>query len=312
MRGLMLLYCRYFLMLALFVFSGLSAMRDQPSLHRALLDRPEYKKLATEFGKDALETALTNHSSNSHTDRNFLPCWSGIARSVIGSGNAYATEQQRYLIVNVMLHDARNPGQVRQLYDCFIEHQNCSFNPHHPKKGINTPEGIVYTQMESDDYTKVMAISNDIRSKIFVNGISPLVLVRKAEGELNISTKWFLYEASVVIMYLISLCFKKEEKKDQKENGKKEENGSLLNFLDMSYLLQRMEEAMQKDLEKSFPILETHTVKSLVDDKTFWLYDRNNWIKGGSALSIVLLAYALIYDKLPDVTHRVYSVIFVA
>lgn len=183
-----------------------------------------------------------------------------------------------------------------------------SLNLYQANAGTKSPQGPVYTTIELDDYTNVMKISNDIRSKIFVNGISPLVLVKKAEGELSTSTKWSLYKVGAVIMYLISLCLKKEDEKDKKKERK---NGSLSSFLEISNALKDLEEGLQKDLEKSFPILKTHRVKSLVDDKTFWLYDRNNWIKGGSAFCMALLAYALLNDKLPNVTHRVHSVIFV-
>lgn len=302
-----MLFLRYFIALGIFAVSVLDAsmgFQQDPS-YQALLNRPEYKKLGTDFGLSALEGALKDYSSGTYQHKPHIKTWSGIADYIIG--NEYFEEQRRYFLVNVMLWDSTNYEGIRHLRDCFEEHKEHALNPYQANVGTKTPQGTVYTQVESDKYANMMKIPNEIRSKIFVKGVSPLVLVKKAEGELSISTKWNLYKVGVAIMYLVSLYLKKDEK-DKKTEEKK---NSLFSTLDISNALKEIEEGLQKDLEKSFPILKTHRVKSLVDDKTFWLYDRNNWIKGGSAFCMALLAYALLNDKLPNVTHRVHSVIFV-
>lgn len=304
MRGFMLSRYYYFPTLILFMICGLNASMYQQNTndeYRALLNRPDYKKLENEFGTPLFQEVLAGYCSNRYEDVHFFERWSEVADETIG--HHYVEEQKRYFLVNIILHHKTKEDQLFRLYSYFNTHKENSSNQ---SVGNKTPHGIVYTKIESDDYTKFKEISNDIRSKIFVKGISPLVLVKKAEGELDIATKWLFFKAGAVIMYLASLCLKKDEKDEKRER----KNDLLLSFSEISNVLQGLEEATQKYLEKSYPVLEKYTVKSLVD-KPFWLYDRNNWIKGGSAFCMVLLAYALLNDKLPDVTRRVCSVILV-
>ena len=202
-----------------------------------------------------------------------------------------------------MLHTQTNYNGLKTLYACVRDYH---IKYGHPLQSFKTDQGLIHTTMEATDYTQAMEVLNSLRSKIFVKDISPLVIVRKTENELSPAIKWSLFKVGAIITYLISLCLEKE-KKGEKE---KKKNSSLGSGLALGNTFQKINEDINRDLEKRFPILETHAVKSMVDD-TLWLYDRKNWIACGSAFCMMLLLYCIFYDKLPDM-HHVYSVIIVA
>lgn len=292
---------RYFILLTMVPASLLSMQNIVNYQYQVLLNQPAYKELETKFGRQALENVLYNYDSNAYQCDSIFQNWSSVAGTVIGYYGF--EEQRRYFLTSVKLHSITNPKGLQVLYDCF---QNRLRNYGHTNSENFTPQGYIDTKLQFDDYLAAKAISDAIRSRIFVNGISPLVLVKKTENELSPATKWSIFKAGAVIMHLISLCLEKE-----KEEKNKKKNSSLEGFLAISDVMQRAEEDIQRSLEDSYPILKTHIVKSLVDDKTWWLYDRKNWIACGSAFCMMLLLYCLFHDKIPDM-HRIYSVIIVA
>ena len=302
----------YFFILITVMHISLLGMQSNTSVYQALLTqseyKAEYKELETKFGSQQLGLVLDRHLQGGYESNQVFQSWLPIANQVIPR---CFEDKRRYFFVNIMLHAQTNYDGLEVLRDCFNNHLIGSHVRYSPQatKIVQTPQGPISTQLEPYQYIEAMNVSNGIRSRIFVNNISPLVLVRKTGNELSPATKWSLFKAGAVMMHLISLCCEKEKEKEGKKEKKK--NSSLGSFLRISDAMQEAEEEIQNDLEKKYPILKTHMVKSLVDDKTWWLYDRKNWIACGSAFCMILLLYCLFHNKLPDM-HRIYSVIIVA
>lgn len=118
-----MLFLRYFIALGIFAVSVLDAsmgFQQNPS-YQALLNRPEYKKLETDFGLPALEGALKDYSSGRYQEIPAIKTWSGIADDTIG--NQFFEEQRTYFLINVMLCNSTNYGGLCHLHDCFKRHQ---------------------------------------------------------------------------------------------------------------------------------------------------------------------------------------------
>lgn len=79
----------------------------------------------------------------------------------------------------------------------------------------------------------------------------------------------------------------------------------------LSDACQKIEEDIQRDLEERYPILKTHEVKSLIADKTWWLYDSKKWILCGSASCMALLALCFFHDKIPYVNQVIAMIIII-
>lgn len=253
-------------------------------------NKPEYKELEQQFGAQSLSTALYNYQNNNYSyDHNFQK-WSLVADQVIGRN--YVEEQRRYFLVNVMLHTQQNVDGLDILHDSFLNKDNRSSHDF-------TPQGLVHPRLDPWQYTKAMKVSNDIRTQLFTGrNINSLVLVQKPSDAMPPEVKWSLFKGVAVVSYLISLCLEKEDK----EKDKKKKPGSpLFSLFALTDILQKVEEDIQQALERSYPVLKDYEVKSLVDDKTSWLYDRKNWIFCGSISCMALLLLCIFRDKVPYV-----------
>jgi len=256
-------------------------------------NKPKYKKLEDKFGIQRLTTVLHNYQYNKYGCDDCFNKWSSVADSIIG--HQYVEEQRRYFLVNIMLHAQQNMDGLNVLHDSF-------FNKHssHTYSSFNTPQGPVHTQLFPWQYKQAMKVCNDIRTQLFTGGnINPLILVQRSPDEMAPEVKWSLFKGAAIISYLISLCLKKEDEKEDKKKQCDHSGHSLFSLLALSDILQKVEEDTQKIVEKHFPILKEYEVKSLIDDKSSWLYDRKNWIFCGSVGCMVLLLLCIFRDKIP-------------
>ena len=287
----------FFTMLAV-IHISLLGMQGDIEYQRFLQSHPEYQELETKFTPESVRHVFANYNWGQYNQQEAFQGWSLIANRVIGS--QFDTEERRFFLVNALLHDHTNKEGLLILYKCSHNALEMRDNLYSQQfqNSTDTPQGKIYTHMESDEYKNAKQVSNSLRSKIFVNGVSPLVLVKKTSGELSPAAKWSLFKMGAIMTCLISSLLETEDT-NKKEENKKKENRSFNAFLLLTNAAQKAEEEMQKALIEEYPILKTHEVKSLVDDKIWWLYDRKNWVKCGSATCMIILLLCLLRDKLP-------------
>jgi hypothetical protein len=274
---------------------------DQQSL--TIPNNPEYKKLEKRFGTVNLKNVLCNYQNNNYWNLELFTKWSTVADKVIGY--EYVEEQRRYFLVSIMLHAPTNTEGLDILHNVYW--QKCLTR----NITSSTPQGSISVQLSPEKYEEAMKVCNDIRVKLFTGrNINPLTLVKKSSNEITTEVKWSLFKGVAVISYLISSCLKKENKKKDEEKRYDNSNNSLFSFLALSDVLQKVEEDARSALEKCYPILKTHNVKSLVDDKLSWLSDRNNWILCGSVGCMALLLLCLLHNKIPYL-HRTFTFVVI-
>ncbi len=265
---------------------------------------PEYKELKNKFTKNALKIALQTYQVGWYNNNPVFQKWSPIADSVIGRYSV--EEQRRYFLVSVMLHNTDNAQGLNVIYD----HIHSALSSE--RKQQRTPNGLISTLLSAQEYESAMDIPLDIRSKVFDNKVfdkkhSPLVLVEKS-FEVNPDIKWSLLKVGGALFYIFVSYLKKE---DTEKEPYKKKGDSLPGFLALSDQFNKMENDLRENMEKQFPALKTHAVKSLIRDKTWLSYAKENWIFCGSVSCMMVLLLCLLHDKIPYL-HRPPTVIVAA
>lgn len=270
--------------------------------YRPVARRSEYKPLVDKFNLDDVALALYSYQNNLYhnipTHQSILQNWSIIADMAIGT---CAEEQKRRFMVGVMLYASRQAHELSVLHSCFITARD----PYCQK--YDTPQGPIANLLYDAHYNNAMTIDYEIRDKIFGNcytQANPFVLVKKSDA-MTPAFKWSFFKALAVMTHIATSLL--ENKKDEKEKDQKK-NSSLGGFLAISDICQKMEEEVRQRLEKDYPVLKDYEIKSLISDKSWWLYDRNKWILCGSISCMVLLLLGLMYDKLPYVHYAVTTI----
>lgn len=296
---------KFFVFLLTFNSAILAMEQYQTSYYNQQLlinisNKPEYKNLKKKFGDQQLINVLGNYFSKSYAEDQLFQQWSSVANKVIG--NDY-TEERNYFLVNVMLHSNEHLNGLKILHDIFSDKNSTCLT----KQGSDTPQGFIDTYVPCQEYTQVMKVCNDIRTKLFAR--NPLVLVKKSSVEITPEIKWSFFKGLAVVSYLISSCF---EKKDQNKNEKNKcsHTNRIDSFFALSNALQEVEEKAKELLESKYSILKDYTVKSLVDDKVSWIYDPKNWIFYGSLACMTLLLVCLFHGHLPHV-YRTITVLII-
>jgi hypothetical protein len=281
--------------------------------HPIIPNTPEYGKLEKEFGNHQVSCVLRAYHNDQYVHNSLFNKWSGIADIAIGK---YCVEEQRrYFLVNIMLQADKNPNGLEAIYHSYANEWFCGQNGQYTQGRIDTPNGPIYTQLESWQWTQAMDLPIDIRDKLFTDArygnyagkFKSFVLVRKQPGEVTPVVKWSLFKGSVIFAHLITSLLKKDD--DDKKPHKK--NHSLISLMALSDAYQKIEEDIQRDLETQYPILKTHEVKSLIADKTWWLYDSKKWLLYGSASCMTLLALCFFHDKIPYMNQVISMIIII-
>jgi len=268
-------------------------------------DTPYYKKLTEKFGAPALANVLYSYQNNIYTrDHNNVDFhnWSAVANSIFGY--QYAEERKRDFLVDVMLHTLNNKQGLDILHRVFCDKINGRIKP------WKTPQGDVHSILLDSQYDTAMNVSEDIRNTIFAGkkNYNAFIVIPKSNSLFS-KIKWPLYKGFALVSYLVSRCLEKEDRYKKKDEAKKNENPLTAFFL-CADVLKESEEAIQAALEKQYPCLKTHEVKSLIEDRTSWLYNRNNWIAGVSVSCMALLLFCLLRDKLPTM-HQVVALVVI-
>lgn len=260
------------------------------SNYTELCKKPKYQELENKFGHSSLVAKLVAFQNNLDSQNYERTVWNPIADKVIGTDCVEG--KRRHFLVSVMLYAEKHLQGLQTLEACYNALPNSS------KSSIDTPHGPIYMQIHADQYEKGMEISKHIRKTMFGDKhgqAKPFILVDKVDYRMNTAIKWALFKAAAVAVHMISSVFKKEEKKQPQKQKDKTLSSSFV----LADIFQTIEEIANQELEKKYPILKTHEVKSLIGEKTWWLYDRKNWITMAGLGAMSFLVYAIIYDKLP-------------
>lgn len=268
--------------------------------YQELRKKSNYQELENKFGNTALVNTLNDYECNLSTKNYVSTIWNTLADTVIGTDCVEG--KRRHFLVSLMLHSETHLEGLQTLYACFNA-------PQEERNKIVTPNGSVYMQIHADQYNKAMEVSEHIRNTMFGNKArqaNPLVLVDKVDSRINTALKWALFKVAAVMVPMISYAYKKEKKKE----SEKEKNKTINSVLFLADVFQTIEEIASQELEKNYPILKTHEVKSLIGEKTWWLYDRKNWIAMAGLGTMGLIFWAVMYDKIPHIYQPPRVIIF--